>query len=147
MLPKGINVKNSFEQWIGIAPFAAHEGKVYPPHLMHQVIEQLIAKYPKARFFLFGRGQQEDEYFTEWIQNSIRRVSLLQTIGIATPRAHPDESSEPHDFDGFVEYASGLADGYSRHKHMGSHSSLCRILRMGTDGGQHHPDRPGVPSV
>ena len=68
MLPKGLNVKNSFEQWIGIAPFAAHEGKVYPPRLMHQVIEQLLQKYPKARIFLFGRGQQEDQYFTEWSQ-------------------------------------------------------------------------------
>ena len=68
MLPKGINVKNSFEQWIGIAPFAAHEGKVYPPRLTHQVIEQLLQKYPKARIFLFGRGQQEDQYFKEWCQ-------------------------------------------------------------------------------
>ena len=69
MLPKGINVKNSFEQWIGIAPFAAHEGKVYPPRLTHQVIEQLLQKYPKTRIFLFGRGQQEDQYFKEWCQN------------------------------------------------------------------------------
>lgn len=68
MLPKGINVKNSFEQWIGIAPFAAHEGKVYPPRLTHQVIEQLLQKYPKTRIFLFGRGQQEDQYFKEWCQ-------------------------------------------------------------------------------
>ena len=68
MLPKGINVKNSFEQWIGIAPFAAHEGKVYPPRLTLQVIEQLLQKYPKARIFLFGRGQQEDQYFREWCQ-------------------------------------------------------------------------------
>ena len=68
MLPKGINVKNSFEQWIGIAPFAAHEGKVYPPRLTHQVIEQLLQKYPKTRIFLFGRGQQEDQYFREWCQ-------------------------------------------------------------------------------
>lgn len=68
MLPKGINVKNSFEQWIGIAPFAAHEGKVYPPRLTLQVIEQLLQKYPKARIFLFGRGQQEDQYFKEWCQ-------------------------------------------------------------------------------
>ncbi len=68
LLPAGLNVKNSFEQWIGIAPFAAHEGKTYPPHLMHQVIEQLRAKYPKIRIMLFGRGQQEDKYFSEWSQ-------------------------------------------------------------------------------
>ena len=66
MLPANMCVKNSFEQWIGIAPFAAHQGKTYPPRLMQQVIEQLLDKYPKGRIFLFGRGQQEDKFFTEW---------------------------------------------------------------------------------
>ena len=51
---------------IGIAPFAAHVGKVYPPHLMQQVIEQLTAKYPEARIFLFGRGKREEELFPLW---------------------------------------------------------------------------------
>ena len=53
---------------IGIAPFAAHEGKVYPPRLMQRVLEQLLANHPKARIFLFGRGQQEEEYFSQWCQ-------------------------------------------------------------------------------
>lgn len=30
MLPRIIGEKRSWEQWIGIAPFAAHEGKIYP---------------------------------------------------------------------------------------------------------------------
>lgn len=68
LLPAGMNIKKSFEQWIGIAPFAAHEGKIYPPRLMQQVIEQLIKKYPKARIFLFGRGPKEDQYFREWCE-------------------------------------------------------------------------------
>lgn len=68
LLPAGLSVKNTFEQWIGIAPFAAHEGKVYPPRLMHQVIEQLIQRHPHIRIFLFGRGDQEEQYFTEWCQ-------------------------------------------------------------------------------
>ena len=68
MLPKELCVKKNYEQWIGIAPFAAHEGKTYPPRLMHQVIEQLLAKYPKARILLFGRGEQEDQCFTEWCE-------------------------------------------------------------------------------
>lgn len=66
MLPKEIGPKKSFEQWIGIAPFAAHLGKIYPPELMIQVITQLIETYPKARFFLFGRGKQEDVFFPQW---------------------------------------------------------------------------------
>lgn len=58
--------KKNFEQWIGIAPFAAHEGKIYPPRLMEQVIFQLIQKYPKAHIFLFGKGEQENKYFQLW---------------------------------------------------------------------------------
>lgn len=56
------------QPFMGIAPFAAHEGKIYPPQLMQQVIEQLIAQHPTARIFLFGRGEKENEYFTTWCQ-------------------------------------------------------------------------------
>ena len=67
-LPDAIGEKRDGERWIGIAPFAAHQGKVYPPELMEQVIEQLVLRYPKHRIFLFGRGSQEDEYFPKWVQ-------------------------------------------------------------------------------
>ena len=65
-LPATMNAKNAGEQWIGIAPFAAHEGKIYPTPLMHQVVAQLTQQHPQARIFLFGRGEKEDKYFTEW---------------------------------------------------------------------------------
>ena len=68
VLPASLSVKNAGEQWIGIAPFAAHEGKIYPTPLMHQVIAQLAQQHPQARIFLFGRGEKEDQYFTEWCQ-------------------------------------------------------------------------------
>ncbi len=61
---------------IGIAPFAAHEGKVYPPHLMQQVIEQLIQQHPQAHIFLFGRGEQEDKYFAEWCRQYPQCVNV-----------------------------------------------------------------------
>ena len=66
LLPKEIGPKKSFEQWIGIAPFAAHDGKVYPPRLMEQVIFKLIQKYPQGRIFLFGKGDLEDKYLQLW---------------------------------------------------------------------------------
>lgn len=50
---------------VGIAPFAAHRGKTYPPKLMEKVISQLIQAHPEARIILFGRGQQEDEFFAQ----------------------------------------------------------------------------------
>ena len=68
MLPAAVGPKKNFEQWIGIAPFAAHPGKVYPPALMEQVISQLLQKYPKARIFLFGRGKDENMYFKRWTE-------------------------------------------------------------------------------
>jgi ADP-heptose:LPS heptosyltransferase len=66
LLPKEIGPKKNFEQWIGIAPFAAHEGKVYPPRLMEQVIHQLLETYPNCRIFFFGKGEQEDKYLALW---------------------------------------------------------------------------------
>lgn len=68
MLPAIFGPKRSWEQWIGIAPFAAHKGKVYPPEKMEQVIRLLTAQYPKARIFLFGRGHEEDAFFPQWME-------------------------------------------------------------------------------
>lgn len=53
---------------IGIAPFAAHKGKVYPPEMMEQVIELFIQQHPQAHIFLFGRGEQEEVWFKKWSQ-------------------------------------------------------------------------------
>lgn len=66
LLPKAVGPKRSWEQWIGIAPFAAHKGKIYPVEKMLEVVKMLTEKYPKSRLFLFGRGQQEEQIFDEW---------------------------------------------------------------------------------
>ena len=68
LLPAAIGPKRSWEQWIGIAPFAAHQGKIYPLEKMERVITLLTQRYPKARLFLFGRGHQEDLVFPRWQQ-------------------------------------------------------------------------------
>lgn len=68
MLPNVIGRKLQGEQWIGIAPTAAHVGKTYPPLLMEQVIAQTVSRFPKSRIFLFGRGKQEDELFNAWVR-------------------------------------------------------------------------------
>lgn len=47
-------------KWIGIAPFAQYESKVYPQDLMQQVIEQL-ALDKNNTIFLFGGGNKEIE--------------------------------------------------------------------------------------
>ena len=43
--------------WIGIAPFAAFEGKVYPAHLMEEVIKKIASK--GLKIILFGGGKHE----------------------------------------------------------------------------------------
>ena len=52
--------------WIGIAPFAAHKGKIYPMEKMETVILQLIHSYPQARLYLFGGGKDETPIMNEW---------------------------------------------------------------------------------
>ena len=44
------------KKWIGIAPFAAFEGKMYPLELMEQVIQKLEEHY---KILLFGGGDME----------------------------------------------------------------------------------------
>ena len=56
------------EPWIGIAPFAAHKGKIYPPEKMEQVIQQLIHSYPQVRLYLFGGGKEETPIMNEWTE-------------------------------------------------------------------------------
>ena len=68
LLPAAIGPKRSWEQWIGVAPLAAHQGKVYPLEKMEQVLRRLTEQYPKARLFLFGQGQQEEQTFARWVK-------------------------------------------------------------------------------
>lgn len=57
------------ERWVGIAPFAAHAGKIYPPELMEKVvarIQQDAAGGDRIRVFLFGGGESEREVLDRW---------------------------------------------------------------------------------
>ena len=65
---------------IGIAPFAAHEGKIYPPQLMEQVIKQLAEQHPDARILLFGRGERENQLFTEWCKQYPQCIFISQHL-------------------------------------------------------------------
>ena len=51
-------------KWVGIAPFAAFEGKMYPISLMEEVIEQLN-NTNKYKILLFGGGAKESEILQE----------------------------------------------------------------------------------
>jgi ADP-heptose:LPS heptosyltransferase len=57
-------IDHTFKYRIGIAPFAAHEGKMYPLELMEQVIAKLDME-KETQIFLFGGGKQEEIFLNE----------------------------------------------------------------------------------
>lgn len=52
------------EKWIGIAPFAMHKSKIWPVANYPKVIDLVLKKMP-AKFFLFGGGDEEIQYFED----------------------------------------------------------------------------------
>lgn len=62
-----VDVEKGTDKWIGIAPFAAHKGKVYPLRLMEQVVASLSA-VDSYRIFLFGAGESERGTLENWEQ-------------------------------------------------------------------------------
>ena len=70
--------KKASEKWIGIAPFAAHEGKIYPLEKTHEVATGLAKN--GCRVFLFGAGKKETEILAKWEEGD-RIVSTCKKLG------------------------------------------------------------------
>ena len=64
---------------IGLAPVAAHAGKIYPLERMEKVIELLIEKRPECRIILFGGGGKEKEQMEKWAEK-YSNVELASTL-------------------------------------------------------------------
>ncbi len=60
---------------IGIAPFAAHPGKIYPLDKTFEVIRLLLAR--GCKIFLFGAGEKEMAVFHEWLKVANNNDNLL----------------------------------------------------------------------
>ncbi len=56
-------IEKGEEKWIGVAPFSAHKGKIYPLDLMRDVIAQLSARFDKV--FVHSGGGKELEFAEE----------------------------------------------------------------------------------
>ncbi len=61
----GILPEKGEKKWVGIAPFAAHQGKIYPTDKMREVIA-LLSQEPDVEIFCFGNGPQEEEVVNRW---------------------------------------------------------------------------------
>lgn len=63
------------EHWVGIAPFAKHQGKIYPIDMMEEVVAQL-SSIKNMQIFLFGGGEKERKVLAQW-QNKYSGVTSL----------------------------------------------------------------------
>lgn len=76
-------------KWIGIGPFAQHQGKIYPLDHMEQVIAKL-STYENVRLFIFGGGPVEREYSERmeqtypWVTSVIGRIKLGQEMELVS---------------------------------------------------------------
>lgn len=62
-------------KWVGIAPFAQYESKVYPQDLMQKVIDAL-AQDSNMKILLFGGGTKEIETLNQ-LKNSLENVVVV----------------------------------------------------------------------
>lgn len=72
------------KQGIGIAPFAAHKGKIYPLERMEHLVKQLSAKGEKI--YLFGAGEKESKILQQWAdkypdtENTANRYTMREEL-------------------------------------------------------------------
>ena len=72
-------LKGKNQKWIGIAPFAAFDGKMYPLDLMEKVVHTLN-ETSGYKILLFGGGEREKTILDKWeslYENSINLVGKL----------------------------------------------------------------------
>lgn len=67
--------KKPGERWLAVAPFAAHEGKIYPPELMRRVVAMLASR-PYTQIFLLGGGGHEQMVLESWAGSFTNVTSL-----------------------------------------------------------------------
>ena len=80
LLPPEIGEKKSFTKWIGIAPFAAHKGKIYPIDKMEQVVQMIIKAHPSCRIFLFHGKGEEAQKMKQWQEKYPQVTSASSTL-------------------------------------------------------------------
>lgn len=75
------------KKWLGLAPFAQHDGKMYPQDLMKEVLREL-EKVLNLKIFLFGGGAKETKVLNTWEQefnnvvNVAGKISFEEELGL-----------------------------------------------------------------
>jgi len=68
--------------WIGVAPFAKHEGKIFPLECMEQVIAHYAGR-EDTTVFLFGGGASEKMVLEAWSEKYSRAVSVAGKLDLS----------------------------------------------------------------
>ena len=74
-LRQEVGYKGENDRWIGLAPFAAHKGKIYPIALQEQVV-QALSKKENVTLFLFGGGKEEVALLSKWEETYLHVISV-----------------------------------------------------------------------
>lgn len=83
LLPKVYDIVGRDRQkWLGIAPFAQHDSKMYPLDLMERVISELNAE-GKVRMIFFGAGEKEKAQLEKWEKQFENAVSVVGKLSFA----------------------------------------------------------------
>ena len=69
-------------KWIGIAPFAKHQAKVYPQELMQKVIDELAAN-SEFTLFLFGAGEEEIKILNSFSSSNPKIIVVAGSLSFA----------------------------------------------------------------
>lgn len=67
------------QKWIGIAPFAKHQGKVYPTDLMQKTID-LLSENSSYKLFLFGAGKEETTILESFASQRENVISMAGKV-------------------------------------------------------------------
>tara|TARA_R110002033_G_scaffold169897_3_gene211458 strand:+ start:255939 stop:256976 length:1038 start_codon:yes stop_codon:yes gene_type:complete len=70
------------KRWIGIAPFAAYSGKMYPLELMEKVVSEL-SKTNRYKIIFFGGGTKEKEQLAHWEYNYSNTLNIAGQIAFS----------------------------------------------------------------
>ena len=69
------------QQWIGVAPFAAHKGKIYPKEQMEKTLTIISDRHPDARILMFGGGRSEMDTMAAWRERNHRLEIASRVLG------------------------------------------------------------------
>lgn len=70
------------KQWIGIAPFAQHAGKIYPLSLCEEVVKHFSQK-EGIQLLLFGGGEKEKSILDKWASQYENTLSLVGQFNLS----------------------------------------------------------------